>query len=361
MLNITRGRQTAAIKGLVYGVPGIGKTTFAAKWPGALFLDVEGSSEQLDNDDISRIDPAPATYREFLSMIDQVAGDTMGFKTLVIDTADWLESMMIRQICQDAGISSIEKYEKGFGKGWTKVCETWAELLDKLDRIRKQKGMNILFVAHARIRKFEPADDVAYDRYTLSQNEKSGDILKKWADIILFTKHSVLVTENEDGKIKAHSNGKRMMYTTFNPCWDAKNRFGLPEELPFEFSKIAHIFRTVDPVIPAATADAHQNAPESLPLVTPPEPPILPTEAAETPPVSAEQLNLISQIENLLKIDGIGYGELTKVVENKGIVPAGTPLQSYNIQTLQRIIKGWAAIKNNVNIMRKDASNDRIQ
>ena len=360
MLNITRGRQTAAIKGLVYGVPGIGKTTFAAKWPGALFLDVEGSSEQLDNDDISRIDPAPATYREFLSMIDQIAVDTMGFKTLVIDTADWLESMMIRQICQDAGISSIEKYEKGFGKGWTKVCETWAELLDKLDRIRKQKGMNILFVAHARIRKFEPADDVAYDRYTLSQNEKSGDILKKWADIILFTKHSVLVTENEDGKIKAHSNGKRMMYTTFNPCWDAKNRFGLPEELPFEFSKIAHIFWGVE-TLPAAPQEAPRNAPESLTPATPPEPPSPPAEAADTPPVSAEQLNLISQIENLLKIDGIGYGELTKVVENKGIVPAGTPLQSYNIQTLQRIIKGWAAIKNNVNIMRKDASNDRIK
>ena len=361
MFNVTRGRQTAAIKGLLYGVPGIGKTTFAAKWPGALFLDVEGSSEQLDNDDISRIDPAPATYREFLSMIDQIAVDTMGFKTLVIDTADWLESMMIRQICQDAGISSIEKYEKGFGKGWTKVCETWAELLDKLDRIRKQKGMNILFVAHARIRKFEPADDVAYDRYTLSQNEKSGDILKKWADIILFTKHSVLVTENEDGRIKAHSNGKRMMYTTFNPCWDAKNRFGLPEELPFDFSRIAHIFRTVENTTPVMQQEASQNAQEPPPPVTPPELPPPPTETPETPSVSAEQLNLISQIENLLKIDKIGYGELTKVVENKGIVPAGTPLQSYNIQTLQRIIKGWAAIKNNVNIMRKDSSNDRIK
>ena len=231
MFNVTRGRQTAAIKGLLYGVPGIGKTTFAAKWPGALFLDVEGSSEQLDNDDISRVDPTPTTYQEFISVIDQIAVNSMGFKTLVIDTADWLESMMIRQICQDAGCCSIETYGKGYGKGWTKVCETWSTLLDKLERIRKGQGMNILFVAHSRIRKFEPADDIAYDRYTLSQNEKSGDILKKWADIILFTKHSVLVTENEDGKIKAHSNGKRMMYTTFNPCWDAKNRFGLPESI----------------------------------------------------------------------------------------------------------------------------------
>ena len=359
MFNVTRGRQTAAIKGLLYGVPGIGKTTFAAKWPGALFLDVEGSSEQLDNDDISRVDPTPTTYQEFISVIDQIAVNSMGFKTLVIDTADWLEGMMIRQICQDAGCCSIETYGKGYGKGWTKVCETWSTLLDKLERIRKGQGMNILFVAHSRIRKFEPADDIAYDRYTLSQNEKSGDILKKWADIILFTKHSVLVTENEDGKIKAHSNGKRMMYTTFNPCWDAKNRFGLPEELPFEFSKIAHIFRGVEP-LPAAPQEAPQNAPESLAPATPPEPPSPPAEAAETPPVSAEQLNLLSQVESLMKIDGIGYGELTKVVEAKGIVPAETPLKNYNVQTLQRIIKGWAAIRNNVNIMR-GTNNDRIQ
>ena len=359
MFNVTRGRQTAAIKGLLYGVPGIGKTTFAAKWPGALFLDVEGSSEQLDNDDISRVDPTPTTYQEFISVIDQIAVNSMGFKTLVIDTADWLESMMIRQICQDAGCCSIETYGKGYGKGWTKVCETWATLLDKLERIRKGQGMNILFVAHSRIRKFEPADDIAYDRYTLSQNEKSGDILKKWADIILFTKHSVLVTENEDGKIKAHSNGKRMMYTTFNPCWDAKNRFGLPEELPFEFSKITHIFRGVE-TLPAAPQEAPQNTPESLAPATPPEPPSSPAEAAETPPVSAEQLNLLSQVESLMKIDGIGYGELTKVVEAKGIVPAETPLKNYNVQTLQRIIKGWAAIRNNVNIMR-GTNNDRIQ
>ena len=361
MLKITRGRQPAAIKGLLYGIPGIGKTTFAAKWPGALFIDVEGSSEQLDNDDICRIEPTPATYREFISVIDQITADSMGFKTLVIDTADWLESMMIRQICQDAGCCSIETYGKGYGKGWTKVCEAWATLLDKLERIRKGNGMNILFVAHARIRKFEPADDIAYDRYTLSQNEKSGDILKKWADIILFTKHSVLITENEDGKVKAHSNGKRMMYTTFNPCWDAKNRFGLPEELPFDFSKIAHIFRTAENTSIAMPQETPQSAPEPASPATPPGMPQPPAEAPKTAPVSAEQLNLLSQVEKLLKIDGIGYGELTKVVEDKGIVPSGTPLTNYNSQTLQRIIKGWTAIKNNVNIIRKSTENDRIQ
>ena len=32
------------------------------------------------------------------------------------------------------------------------------------------------------------------------------------------------------------------MYTTHNPCCDAKNRFNLPDELELNFASIAHLF-----------------------------------------------------------------------------------------------------------------------
>ena len=357
MIQTTKGRVGSAIKALVYGVPGIGKTTFASKFPAPLFLDIEGSSEQLDNDDIIRVDPTPATYRELLSVIDQLQNDPQGFKTLVIDTADWLEGMIIRQICQDEKISGIEKYGKGFGKGWVKVCETWAELLDKLDRLRKSKGMNILFVAHSQVKRFEPADDEAYDRYTLCQKDKTAELLKNWADLVLFAKHDIIVTENESGKTKAVSNGKRSMYTTFTPCWDAKNRFNLPEKLPFAIDGIRHIFKTPAvitesiPVPPAESAPAEPAKPAE-----PPKPPVDPVSDLVPPrqnSIDPEQVKLLEQIENLMKIDGVAYGELTAIVEKKGIVPAGTDLKNYNKQTLTRIIAGWTAVKKNIELARK--------
>ena len=352
MIQTTKGRVGSAIKALVYGVPGIGKTTFASKFPAPLFLDIEGSSEQLDNDDIIRVDPTPSTYRELLSVIDQLQNDPQGFKTLVIDTADWLEGMIIRQICQDEKISGIEKYGKGFGKGWVKVCETWAELLDKLDRLRKSKGMNILFVAHSQVKRFEPADDEAYDRYTLCQKDKTAELLKNWADLVLFAKHDIIVTENESGKTKAVSNGKRSMYTTFTPCWDAKNRFNLPEKLPFAIEGIKHIFKTpavITEMIEAVPAEPVEPV-ESVKAPINPESDLVPPRPNSIDP---EIAGLLTQIENLMKIDGVAYGELTAMVEKKGIVPAGTDLKNYNKQTLTRIIAGWTAVKNNIELARK--------
>ena len=359
MIKTTRGRVGTAIKALVYGVHGIGKTTFASKWPSPLFIDVEGSSEQLENDDIVRVDPAPVTYREFLSVIDQLQADCGEFRTLVIDTADWLEGMIIRQICQDEKISSIEKYGKGYGKGWVKVAETWAELLDKLDRLRKTRGVNILFVAHSQVKKFEPVDDIAYDRYILCQKDKTGEMLKNWADLMLFAKHEILVTENEDGKARAVSNGKRVMYTNFSPCWDAKNRFNLPEKLPFDFNSIKNIFKapavTMEvPVSPAAPAPA-APAPEVPQEVEAPAAGGIDPNSDLVPPraIAPEIAGLLTQLENLMKIDNIAYGELTAMVEKKGIVPAGTELRNYNKQTLTRIIAGWTAVKNNIELARK--------
>ena len=47
-MNITRGKVKTAIKMLVYGPEGVGKTTFAAQMPGAVFIDTEGSTKHMD-------------------------------------------------------------------------------------------------------------------------------------------------------------------------------------------------------------------------------------------------------------------------------------------------------------------------
>lgn len=365
-MEISRGKKILPVKGIVYGVEGIGKTTFAARWPEPLFLDVERGSFQMD---VARV--TPGTYAEFKECIRQLCTDAQGFRTLVIDSADWLETMMIKHICTEANINSIEKYEKGYGKGWNKLAEDWSTLLDRLDLLRLRQNMNILFVAHSRIKRYEPADDTGHDRYTLTMSDKSADVLKKWSDLTLFVKYDTFTIE-EEGKVKVRGGDKRVMFSRFHPCWDAKNRYDLPEKMPFEFRQIAGIFQRnpdPEPKTPESKTEPEPDAvpktpesktePETDAVPKTPEPPTVTEQKTEedaerrAPETkNPEQEELLRQVESLLATSGISRAELAFEIEKIGAVPKDTPITNYNCSTLKRIIAGWKAITHNVNLHR---------
>ena len=71
MLNITSGKIDRALKVVVYGSEGIGKTTFAAAFPEPLFIDTEGGTAHMD---VRRID-RPQSWDELLSIVEEGASD----------------------------------------------------------------------------------------------------------------------------------------------------------------------------------------------------------------------------------------------------------------------------------------------
>ncbi len=349
-MKIIKGKVFEPTKCVLYGIAGIGKTTLAGKFPAPLFIDLERGSMQLDVDRI-----VPETYAEVKAVISNLEQDSAGYKTLVIDSADWLETKIIQDICRAANVDSIEKYEKGYGKGWTKVSEEWAELLDRLDRLRVRNGMHIVLIGHSKVKKYTPADDSDYDRYTLTMGDRSAEALKKWADMVLFVKYDTYTVE-ENGKTKVKGNGKRVMYTTFAPCWDAKNRYGLPDKVPFEISSLAPVFKggcpeRAESTVPAAkiaeparrdgaTANPPQNVPETAkPAIT-------------APPAVAPESERITELRELLETSGITEDELMAEVVRNGAVPAGTPLSNLNERTCNRLITHWETVSNNIKIKR---------
>ena len=346
-MDIITGKKVLPVKGIVYGVEGIGKTTFASKWPNPLFIDVENGSWQMD---VARV--VPKTYAEFKAVLHELRNDMRGYQTLVIDSADWLETMLIKHICAEANITSIEKYETGYGKGWNKLAEDWASLLDYLDRLRLDKGVNILFIGHSKIKRYEPADDSGHDRYTLVLAEKSADVLKKWSDLTLFVKYDTFTVE-ENGKTKIRGGDKRVMYSSFHPCWDAKNRYGLPEKMDFRFENIAKIFAAnPEPETPPpATAECVKSdlaCGHKYPREDALPPDDAPPAQTPPPPIDPEQESLLKSVEDLLKTSGIGFGELAAEIERKGVMPAGTPIRNYGKPLLTRIISHWDAILHNI-------------
>ena len=234
MLKIVKGKIDRAQKVVIYGSEGIGKSTMASQFPDPLFIDTEGGTSHMD---VNRID-RPASWPELLSIVQEVAKEDV-CKTLVIDTADWAEQLCTDYICQKYKQTSIESF--GYGKGYTYLSEEFARLLSACDDV-VASGKHVVITAHAKMRKFEQPDEMgAYDRWEMKLSRQVAPLLKEWCDMLLFMNYKTFVVQSENNTAKAQG-GKRVIYTSHHPCWDAKNRHGLPEEIEASLESIAHIF-----------------------------------------------------------------------------------------------------------------------
>lgn len=254
---ITTGVIPAPVKIVLYGPEGIGKTTLAAAFPNALFLDTEGGTKRLN---VARL-PRPESWAMLLDEVAAAAQTPCG--TLVLDTADWAEQLCAAAVCARGRVSGIEGF--GYGKGYVYLKEEFAKLLAALDGAAAA-GKHIVVTAHAQITKFEQPDEMgSYDRWTMKTSKQVAPLLREWCDALLFANYKTFVVKDGDGKAakgKAQG-GRRVLYTTHHPCWDAKNRFGLPDELPMDFSAIAGIVRAEAAPEPerSAAAAASTGAP----------------------------------------------------------------------------------------------------
>lgn len=291
MLNITTGVEKTPIKTVIYGAEGVGKSSLAAKFPNALFLDTEGGTSRLD---VRRI--KITGWEELLATVMEVIAYPEVCKSLVIDTADWAESFCIDYICAKYRQVSIESF--GYGKGYTYLQEEFGEFLKLLNKLT-EVGINPVIIAHGKPRKFElPDEQGAFDRYETKLTRQVAPLIKEWCDMLLFCNYKTFVVTTENNAKKAQG-GKRVMYTTHNPCWDAKNRFDLPDELDLDFAAIAHLFTDVP---------TKKNTPKKEEL-------------------KAE--NLVEKVKKLVADSGITEGQLESLVVSKGHYPEGTILEEY--------------------------------
>lgn len=237
-LQIVRGKKTGAIRAVIYGTEGIGKSTLASKVPDCVILDTEDGTGQID---AARV--VAADWRAIEHAIKELIADPQGFKAVIIDTADWLEKALIEFMLKQSGKKSIEDY--GFGKGYTVLAEHIVRFLGLVDQLIA-KGVHVVFVAHAKVTRTSPPDQTdGYDRFELKLTKQAAPLLKEWADLVLFCNYRIQIVEGSDGRLKAQGGKERVMYASHSAAWDAKNRFGLPDEMPMEFAQIAHLFGTV--------------------------------------------------------------------------------------------------------------------
>ncbi len=237
-ITISRGIIPAAARIALYGIEGVGKTWLVAGCPFPAFADTEGGTAHLD---VARF-PRPRNWADLVAIVHHMLTAEHDYKTLVIDSIDWAEKLLIEEVCRKANKDGLEDF--GYGKGLVYLAEEFARFLALLEKLR-DRGIHVVLVGHATIRKFEAPDAAgAYDRYELKLTKQVAALVKEWVDALLFVNFVTKVTE-KDGKQRAVGGRERIIHTTHTAAWDAKNRYGLDEKLPCVAASLAPIFARV--------------------------------------------------------------------------------------------------------------------
>lgn len=308
-MEIQKGKLAEPIAAVVYGVEGVGKSTFASLWPKPVFVDVENSTTRLD---VSRV--VPESWTGLKQMLNSLQKDhSAEFDTVVLDTADWAEKLCVRELCAKHNLSALGGQED-YGHSYNLLEKEFGSFLDQLTGMVKA-GWNVLILAHAKMRTTQQPDEFgAYDRWELKLEKKTSALLKEWPEMLLFLNYKVLVIEDKKTKVKKGTGGRRVAYSSHAPCWDAKNRFGLPEEFDFEmedglhqgWETIKHLF---DQSKPAKTKAK-------------------PAPAAKTEQTSAEESAPVRRLLASLEQNNLTWGDVLGVIVAKGHFPKATPIAS---------------------------------
>lgn len=346
-MEVIRGKLIKPQKVVVYGPEGVGKSTFASKFPEALFIDTEDSTVNMD---VARL-PKPSSWTMLRQHIDYVKNHSSICKTLIIDTADWAERLCIEHICSNANIKGTIKgiEDFGYGKGYVYLEEEFGRLLNQLQEII-DIGINVVITAHAEIKKIEQPEEIGgYDHWQMKLEKKTMPLLKEWADILLLANYKVYVVNVDNqgaqkGKNKAQG-GSRVMYTTHSPWWDAKNRHDLPDELPFDYSKIAHIFENqAPPVYANQTVPTYVEPTKKVETIKPTEQ-SKPVEQNIPEQPKDDLKGVPKSLADLMKANEVTVEEIQEVVANRGYYPQNTPIEKYDPNFITGVLVGaWEQV-----------------
>ena len=210
--NIQSGKENKPPRIMIYGSEGVGKSTFGASAPNAIFIQTEDGLGEID----CRKFPLAHNLSEVLAELTALRDEPHDFQTVVIDSADWLERIIFDEVCREFGVRSIEKADGGYGKGYTHALTHWRKVVNLLQELRDKRGMMVILVAHAKVERFEDPENAGFN----------GE-------------RAIAAPIGADG-------GERIIRTVGSPACVAKNRYGLPSEIPLSWQAFIEAYTKIE-------------------------------------------------------------------------------------------------------------------
>lgn len=232
---VTTRKRRRPIYGVIYGPPGIGKSTFGASAASPIFLQVERGLDQIT---VPKL-PIPKDFAGLYAQIDALDKEEHEFKTIVLDTLDATEVLIWARVCAEGKVKSIEDYGGGYGKGYVRAREIWTGLLTKLSEMSER--FNVLLLAHSHLKTVnDPMLSAAYDLHKIKIHDKSAEIIRQMVDLICFANLDVSLAKETQKARKGRGiiSGDRLMWTQPTTGIEAKNRYDLENPIAFSWEAL---------------------------------------------------------------------------------------------------------------------------
>ena len=227
---------------VLYGTHGVGKSTFAAQSENPVFIQTE---EGLDALNVTAF-PLARSYDEVMEAIQALYNEEHDFQTVCLDSADWLEQLIWKKVATNNKVANIE--DIGYGKGYIFALELWHSILEGFDLLRNEKNMQVIFLAHSQIKRFDDPLTDSYDRYQLDLHKGGAATISEWCDILAFANYNVNTIKSDVGfnqkKTRAVGAGTRALHTQERPGWLAKSRWPLPDTISMDYSTFSNALAT---------------------------------------------------------------------------------------------------------------------
>ena len=242
---------------LLYGVAGVGKTEFAAASPRPVILQTEDGLGRIEATTFGLL----RSFDEIMEALGALYTEPHDFETLVVDSLDWLEPLVWQHTARTHNQPDIESF--GYGKGYLAALDTWRSFLDGVNALRDERGMGVILIAHAEIRRFDSPETEPYDRYQPKLHRSASALVQEHVDAVLFANYRVSTLKSDVGfnkkVVRGVSGGDRLLHTAERPAFLAKNRFGLAETLPLSWPDLAAgipFYAAPPSAAPASTTEA---------------------------------------------------------------------------------------------------------
>ena len=219
--SIHSGKRSKPPRLLIYGSEGIGKSTIAANAPKPIFVPTEDGLDQIVCDSF----PLARTFDEVTTNLKAVATEEHDYRTVVIDSGDWLERLVWDHVCKQFGVTSIERADGGYGKGYVHALTYWRQIVDLLRTIREERSMITIILAHAKVETFTDPESSSFDRFSPRLHKLASAYLCEWCDAILLATRELSAAKGDK------SGGGRILRCNPSAVGVAKNRYNLPDVL----------------------------------------------------------------------------------------------------------------------------------
>ena len=219
---ITRGKTFGAPRIVLYGMEGIGKSTFASRFPNPVFVQTEDGLGNIDCAKFPLAQSAEDVYRQLDAL------RSSDFATVVLDSLDWLERLIWDQVAKDEKVASIEKI--GYGKGYVIALTYWRKILDVLSALHAQNKI-VLLLAHAVAEDYTDPEVANLKRFTPRLHKTARSLIAEYVDVIL-------LATRQFGAAKGDANNPRIVRTEASPYQVAKSRYAIPAELPLDANAV---------------------------------------------------------------------------------------------------------------------------